>query len=496
MNNKYFIGILILVGIIKILTAIYLPLGNDEIYYLLYARYTDYHYYDHPLLVGWFIKIFSFNLAMNSIFSYRIFALVLSSITPLIIYKIVLMLSNKFSAQIAVIISISSIYFSIIAGVFVMPDAPFHFFWALSIFFAVRSFLTSNGSSVSHKDYLLCCFFLGLTCLSKFHGVFLVLGIFLFIFLYRSSFLRSFSFYLGILLLMCFTIPILLWNFHHDWVQFNFYLNRVEGNSNFNFVGPIKELLGEFGYINPVVFAFIGYFAFFKYKKIDNVNSSIFLLLTSLPFILFVISLSTVKETLPHWSGTSYFSLIILSSIVAGESGSEVFKKAWINLSISLLIIVFVLGIYVVNHFPGTIGNKVKEQTYGSGDFTLDMFGWKESAQKIRDTIQQKGFSDLPIVSDNWFPAAHIDNFICRPANIPFYCIGNIPQIHQYNWINPKRGEWSEYDSVLTIVPSNYFREPNRYLSKFYSSIDLISTVEEFRNDKKTRNYFIYLLRK
>jgi hypothetical protein len=160
------------------------------------------------------------------------------------------------------------------------------------------------------------------------------------------------------------------------------------------------------------------------------------------------------------------------------------------------LIIVFVAGIYLVNHFPGTIGNKMKEQAYGSGDFTLDMFGWKESAQKIRDTIQQNGFSDLPIVSDNWFPAAHIDNFICRPANIPFYCIGDIAQIHQYNWINPKRGEWSKYDSVLTIVPSNYFREPNTYLSKFYSSFDLISTVEEFRNDKKTRNYFIYLLKK
>jgi hypothetical protein len=262
------------------------------------------------------------------------------------------------------------------------------------------------------------------------------------------------------------------------------------GNLNFNFVGPLRELLGEIGYINQIVFVFICYFAFFKYKKIDTVNTNVFLLFTSLPFIIFVLSLSTFKETLPHWSGASYFSLIILSSIVAGESGMQVFKKTWLNLSMALLIIVFVLGIYGVNHFPGTIGNKAKDQTYGSGDFTLDMYGWKESAQKIRDTIQKKGFSNLPIVSDNWFPAAHIDNFICRPADIPFYCIGNIEQIHQYKWINPKRGDWEKYDSVLTVVPSNYFRKPDFYLSKYYSSFDLISTVEEFRNDKKTRNYF------
>jgi len=497
MSKRYFIGLIFIVVIIKIITAVYLPLGNDEIYYLLYARYIDYHYYDHPLLAGWFIKIFSFNLVSDSIFSFRIFALILSSITTFVLYRIVLMLSNKFSAQIAVVISISSIYFSIIAGVFVMPDAPFHFFWALSIYFAVQSFLVkSNGDSESHKYFLLCCFFLGMTCLSKFHGVFLVAGIFLFIFFYRITFVRSVSFYLGIILLMTFIIPVVLWNFNHNWAQFTFYLNRIQGHSKFNFVGPLRELLGEIGYINPIVFVFICYFAFFKYKKIDTVNTNMFLLLTSFPFIIFVLSLSTFKETLPHWSGASYFSLIILSSIIAGESGMEVFKKTWLNLSMALLIIVFVLGIYVVNHFPGTIGNNAKEQTYGTGDFTLDMYGWKESAQKIRDTIQKKGFANLPIVSDNWFPAAHIDNFICRPANIPFYCIGNIEQIHQYQWINPKRGDWKKYDSVLTVVPSNYFRKPDLYLSRYYSSFDLISTVEEFRNDKKTRNYFIYLLRR
>jgi hypothetical protein len=154
------------------------------------------------------------------------------------------------------------------------------------------------------------------------------------------------------------------------------------------------------------------------------------------------------------------------------------------------------LGLYLVNYFPGTIGKSDNEQRYGSGDFTLDMYGWEASSQSIRDTLQQRGLSQLPIVSDNWFPAGHIDNFICRPAKIPFYCIGNIEQIHQYQWINAKRGDWSKYDSVVTIVPSNYFRDPKVYLSKFYSKIDLITSVEEFRSSKKTRNYFIYLLRK
>jgi hypothetical protein len=378
-----------------------------------------------------------------------------------------------------------------------MPDAPFHFFWAVSIYFAVGAFFDkSTSSGISQMNYMFCCFFLGMTCLSKFHGIFLVAGIFLFILFYRTSFLRSILFYEGVLLLCLFVIPVVIWNYQHEWVQFGFYLNRVEGQLTFNLIGPFRELLGEIGYLNPVVFIFVSYFAFYKFKRIGKVNKKAFLLLTSLPFILFVLVLASFKETLPHWSGASYTSLIILASIVAGETGSKLYNQIWLNISFSILGIVFILGLYLVNFFPGTIGKSDNEQTYGSGDFTLDMYGWEESAQNIRDTLMQRGLSQLPIVSDNWFPAGHIDNYICRPANIAFYCIGNIEQIHQYQWINPQRGDWSKHDSVVTIVPSNYFRDPKVYLSKFYSKIDLVTSVEESRNFKKTRNYYIYLLSK
>lgn len=82
MNSRYFTGALLLVGVVKLLVAIYLPLGNDEVYYLLYARYPDYHYYDHPLLIGWLLKVFSLNFLVESVLFYRLFALVLSAITP------------------------------------------------------------------------------------------------------------------------------------------------------------------------------------------------------------------------------------------------------------------------------------------------------------------------------------------------------------------------------------------------------------------------------
>ena len=95
MNSRYFTGALLVVGVVKLLVAIYLPLGNDEVYYLLYARYPDYHYYDHPLLIGWLLKVFSLNFLVESALFYRLFALVLSALTPFFLYRTVLLLSNK-----------------------------------------------------------------------------------------------------------------------------------------------------------------------------------------------------------------------------------------------------------------------------------------------------------------------------------------------------------------------------------------------------------------
>ena len=178
-----FIGVVLLIFILRVLIAIYLPLGNDEVYYLLYARFPSYHYYDHPLLVGWFIKIFSFNLFWENNLGYRLFSIVLSIPTVIFIYKSMMVISNQRAAQLAVLLFLSSIYNFVIAGVFVMPDAPMLFFWTLSIYLAILTFFDRNKiGQVEEKYFIPLCFALGLTCLSKFHGIFLIFGIFGFIF--------------------------------------------------------------------------------------------------------------------------------------------------------------------------------------------------------------------------------------------------------------------------------------------------------------------------
>ena len=72
------------------------------------------------------------------------------------------------------------------------------------------------------------------------------------------------------------------------------------------------------------------------------------------------------------------------------------------------------------------------------------MFGWKQSREKFAEFLVKEGISGndhqhLAIISNNWFPAAHLDYYIAHPLNIKLIALGNIERIHKYYWINKTR---------------------------------------------------------
>lgn len=496
-KQQYFIGFIGLLFLIKIFVALYLPLGNDEVYYLSYARYPSYHYYDHPLLVGWFLKVFSFNLLFENTLLFRLFSLFLSLGTTILVYKTVVHIANNRAAQIAVIFFLSSIYNNVIAGLFIMPDAPMLFFWTLSIYFGALTFFDRNKLKLVNEKYFIpLVISLGLTFLSKFHGIFLAFGVMGFITFYRREFIFKWTFWEGVIVYCLFTLPVIIWNINNDWVQFSFYANRTANNININTDGFLKELGGQVLYNSPIVFLFILYFGFFKFNKIKWINKKVFLLWTSLPFILFILLFSLFKETLPHWSGPSYIALIILSSIIAEETISKSSMLIWARTAFSLLLILIVSGMFLINNFPGTLGNKKSELTYGAGDFTLDMYGWKNSNRPIQNFLKVNGYDKMPIVADNWFPGAHIDEYIARPNNTPFFLLGDITKTHHYQWVNDKRGNWRGIDSVIAIVPSNYYKDPQSSFENYFTRHKLVALIPQYRSGELVRYFHIYLLTK
>ncbi|MGE5424707.1 MAG: ArnT family glycosyltransferase, partial [Syntrophothermus sp.] len=122
--RKYLLILILISFLIRAMAAWLIELGNDEVYYRLYALYPDWSHFDHPPMVGWIIQLFSLNLTLHSEFFLRLGFVVTGTFSTWIIFLIGKEISDDLTGLYAAILYTSSIYCSIIAGIFIMPDGP------------------------------------------------------------------------------------------------------------------------------------------------------------------------------------------------------------------------------------------------------------------------------------------------------------------------------------------------------------------------------------
>ena len=86
--NRALIILIVVSTVIRAILASILEFGNDEVYYWTYALYPDWSHFDHPPMVGWAIRFFSFNLTFNSEFFLRLGPIILGAFNTYMIFKI------------------------------------------------------------------------------------------------------------------------------------------------------------------------------------------------------------------------------------------------------------------------------------------------------------------------------------------------------------------------------------------------------------------------
>ena len=150
-------------------------LGNDEVYYVNYALFPDWSYFDHPPMVGWMIWLTTLmQKLVLSPFFVRLGALIIGTLNLWIVYRIGYLLKDRWVGNVSALLLSSSFYSSIIVGTFVLPDTPLSIFWLLAVYFFL-TFIKSKNTNIS--ALLLFGLFVGFAALSKYFAIFLWLGI-------------------------------------------------------------------------------------------------------------------------------------------------------------------------------------------------------------------------------------------------------------------------------------------------------------------------------
>lgn len=222
------------------------------------------------------------------------------------------------------------------------------------------------------------------------------------------------------------------------------------------------------------------------------------LLYVSLPLILIFTLFSLFRNTLPHWSGPAFIGLIILSSDWLSGKLTENRRKVISLLAAAngLVVLVIIFAVIQINFGLIYPPSKVTDpRKTGKNDFTLDMYGWKQAGIKFQQFLRKEGIEEadnnkVKIISNKWFPAAHLDFYVAHPFCIDLLAYGTLGDIHKYYWINRTR-QINPGDKIYYITSSQQFTDPDELIVKF-SRIIPRDTIRIIRNRRTVKNLFIY----
>lgn len=494
--------LLILSAGIRAFLAWFTELGFDEVYYWTYAKYPDLSHFDHPPMVGWVINFFSLNLLLQDEFFLRLGPVIFGTISTWLMYRIGKTIKNELTGFYAALMYTASFYASVICGTFILPDGPQSLLWLLSLLFLLKALPDREMAKESRWFLLFAGITVGLALLSKYHAAFLITGTFAFILFYNRKWFTAKETWFAFITALLLFLPVVVWNYQNDFISFTFHEGRILPKKTIG-LSPeffLLELLGEFGYNNPVNFVLVvaSFVALGKGKDFIRHDYRNLILWIHLPMLILFLAISMFRSTLPHWTGPAYTGFFLLAAAWLDERLKEKQKVRifpW-SLRAALLItvtaVVFAAGQMNYGWF--------NVSRTGIRDISLDMYGWRQTGEKVPRVMDKQEKAGLikpgsPLFTFRWFPAANFDYYLCEHTGRKVYAIGSLSRIHKYYWINQIHGNLSKGSDAWFVGLSDDTYDAAYLYGWMFDSISKPDTVNILRYGKIVRQAYVFRLK-
>lgn len=286
--------------VLNLFQAAFTPLTEDEAYYWMYSTALDWGYFDHPPMIAVFILLGQW---VGGELGVRLAVVIAQILTLLLLWKLV---REQWPAphRASVLFGIAfSLFLFQVFGFIATPDAPLLLFATIFLFLFRRFILQPKTGTA-----LLLGVSAAAMLYSKYHGALLIM----FSILANPGLLRRSSLYLAGLTAFLLFLPHLHWQYQHDFPSFRYHL--MDRNQEFKAWYIFEFLLNIVLVFNPLLWVptirsairsswkepftrtllviFAGFFAFFLFSTTRGHVQPQWLVINTLPFMLFLYAYS------------------------------------------------------------------------------------------------------------------------------------------------------------------------------------------------------------
>lgn len=369
--------LLIVSFLFRLALGLTLDFGVDESYMLAQAAQFQWSYVDHPPLHVWVAGMMQSIFGVSKII--RLPFILAFTLTSWVLFCITKQLYNTKAALWSVIALNLSAFFIISPGLLIVPDGLLILFLALSTY-----------AFINHR-FIQLGIYLGLAGLSKYHAALFGISLLAYILIYERHLLKNPLLWFGGIITLAMQTPIIIWNFHNEWVSIAFQAGRG-GIYGFKPNQFLQMSFGQFFLLMPWVAVPLVISAY-KLKK------PTLLLWLALPIILlFSFTPLWGRRGQAHWTMAGWFFLF---PFLGAWLSTRIQAPRWARWSASALLIIPLI---------------VLQAKYALIPFKNDA------------TREISAYNDLPpppdyIITVDWKEAGKI--WVYYQGKVPVFIIGN-----------------------------------------------------------------------
>lgn len=404
-----------------------LGLAVDESYTVTISRQLSASYFDHPPLSFWIPGILQ-RLGVHGDLALRLPFILLFAVTTWLMFRLTSRYWGERAGMYAAIFLNLAPVFALSTGGWILPDGPLELAMLASVACVARVVLAPDESHATWW-WAAAGFFAGLAFLSKYHAVFLVFGVLLYVVTVRDArrWLARPAPWVAAAIALLFLVPVVVWNARHGWASFRFQGGRGVPRHGAHLAALAENLAGQAAYLLPWLWVALVW-QLVRALRIGRSDRARWLMccLAIGPIALFTAVSLGGNPGLPHWPAPGYLFLFPLlgAAAAAWEARSPRRAHRWTTAAaVAFLALVAVAASQVVTGWV----SRARPQWFRRGDPSYEALDWNGLGPALARAEERDGAPPPAFVATtHWIDAAKA-GYALGPA-MPVLCLSDDPR--------------------------------------------------------------------